>query len=69
MDFSNKTQRNNHLIWSLQENGEIGYVCFNFLDHMMYHGYTIVLNILTENRVWGSYPRKILTELVQNLTI
>ena len=43
---------------------------FNFfLDDLLYYGYIQAQTILLKRGVWGSSPRKILLELVQNPAI
>ena len=71
MDFLNKTYRD-HLIFSSPEKwwGErFGYVFLSFLDDLLYYGCNTGSKNLLERGVWGSSPRKFLSELVQNPAI
>ena len=70
IDFSNKTYRD-HLILSSPETwlGGYGYVFVTFLDYLLYNGYNTASNNSAWKGVWGSCPRKILSELVQNPAI
>ena len=51
--------------------GRLGTCVLTFLDDMMYYndGYNTVLNNSDWKRGLGSYSRKFLTEIVQNLAI
>ena len=67
--------RHTETIWSwvCQKNGggDWGYVFLTILDDLLYNGYIIIQpqTILLERGVWGSSPRKLLLELVQNPAI
>ena len=66
--------RHTETIWSWvpQKNcgkGGFGYVFLTFSDDLLYYGYNTGSNNSAWKEVWGSSPRKILLELVQNPAI